>query len=98
MNAETHPATETISPAAVRPKLAPAAAPTDDRRLRRIGFVIVLVVFGGLGTWTMLAPLTSAAHAPGLVAVESYRKTIQHLEGGIVKTIDVRDGQAVAKD
>jgi epimerase transport system membrane fusion protein len=33
-----------------------------------------------------------------VISVESYRKTVQHLEGGIVKTIDVRDGQAIAKD
>lgn len=70
---------------------------TDDRRLRHIGFGIVLLVFGGLGTWAALAPLSSAAHAPGVIAVESYRKTVQHLEGGIVKTILVRDGETVAR-
>lgn len=42
-----------------------------------------------------MAPLASAAHAPGKIRVESNRKTIQHLEGGIVKTIAVRDGQHV---
>ena len=44
-------------------------------------------VFGGFGTWAVVAPLSSAANAPGIIAVESYRKTVQHLEGGIVKTI-----------
>lgn len=70
----------------------------DDRRLRWLGMLIVLIVFGGFGTWAMVAPLSSAANAPGIIAVESYRKTVQHLEGGIVKTIHVRDGQAVQKD
>ncbi len=60
--------------------------------------LIVLVVFGGFGAWAMLAPLSSAASAPGVIAVESYRKTVQHLEGGIVKLIHVRDGQTVTKD
>jgi epimerase transport system membrane fusion protein len=69
-----------------------------ERRMRRIGMAIVLVVFVGFGGWAALAPLSSAAHAPGMVAVESYRKTLQHLEGGIVKSIEVRDGQAVEKD
>ena len=73
-------------------------APADDRRFRWLGILIVLIVFGGFGTWAFLAPLSSAAHAPGVIAVESYRKTVQHLEGGIVKAIGVRDGQAVAKD
>jgi epimerase transport system membrane fusion protein len=70
----------------------------EERRMRRIGIAIVLVVFAGFGSWAALAPLSSAAHAPGLVAVESYRKTVQHLEGGIVRTLEVRDGDAVEKD
>ena len=69
------------------PSSAPERAPIDDRRLRRLGLIIVLVVFGGFGTWAVVAPLSSAAHAPGVISVESYRKTIQHLEGGIVRTI-----------
>ena len=71
---------------------------TDDRRFRRVGLLIVLSIFGGLGTWAALAPLDSAALAPGLIAVENYRKTVQHLEGGIVKEILVRDGENVLKD
>jgi epimerase transport system membrane fusion protein len=70
----------------------------DDRPVRRLGFVIVLLVFGGFGTWAALAPLDSAALAPGVITVENYRKTVQHLEGGIIRTIEVRDGESVAKD
>lgn len=73
------------------------ATPFDDRRLRWLGILIVLALLGGFGTWAMVAPLASAANAPGVIVVESYRKTVQHLEGGIVKTIGVRDGQAVQK-
>ena len=71
---------------------------TDDRRLRLLGIGVLLSVFGGLGTWAAVAPLSSAVLAPGLIAVESYRKTVQHLEGGIVKMIQVRDGELVTKD
>lgn len=71
---------------------------TDDRRFRRLGFLVVFAVFGGLGTWAALAPLSSAALAPGVITVENYRKTVQHLEGGIIKTIRVRDGDSVEKD
>ena len=53
---------------------------------------LFFVVFGG---WAALAPLKSAAIAPGVVAVESNRKTIKHLEGGIVAEIGVRDGDVV---
>jgi epimerase transport system membrane fusion protein len=69
----------------------------DDRPIRRIGYFIVLGVFGGLGGWAALAPLDSAALAPGVIMVESYRKTVQHLEGGIVKEIRVHNGDAVEK-
>ena len=71
---------------------------TDDRRFRFFGLIIVLSIFGGLGAWATLAPLSSAALAPGVIAVENYRKIVQHLEGGIVKTILVRDGDSVVKD
>lgn len=69
-----------------------------DRRLRRAGLIVILVIFGGFGAWALLAPLSSAAHGPGLVAVENYRKTVQHLEGGIVRSIAVRDGDLVTRD
>ena len=68
---------------------------TDDRRLRIVGLLILLVIFGVFGTWAAVAKLASAALAPGVVTVEGYRKTVQHLEGGIVKEILVRDGDLV---
>ncbi|WP_347336685.1 biotin/lipoyl-binding protein, partial [Bradyrhizobium manausense] len=49
----------------------------------------------GLGTWASLAPLESAAIASGVVESESSRKTIQHLEGGIISKILVSDGDIV---
>jgi epimerase transport system membrane fusion protein len=70
--------------------------PGDDRQLRFIGYAIVLAIFGGLGGWSALAPIDSAALAPGVVTVQSYRKTVQHLEGGIVRRLNVREGQQVA--
>jgi len=75
-----------------RPKL------SDDGPIRRQGLMLVLLVFGGFGAWASLAPLTSAALAPGLITVEHYRKTVQHLEGGIIRTIDVHDGDFVRQD
>jgi epimerase transport system membrane fusion protein len=69
---------------------------TDDRLERRIGLLILLAAVGGFGTWAALAPIDSAAVAPGMVAVEFNRKTVQHLEGGIVREILVREGARVA--
>ncbi len=59
------------------------------------GLIILTLFVGALGAWSVLAPLDSAAVAPGIVTVETRRKTIQHLEGGIVGEILVREGETV---
>lgn len=68
---------------------------TSDRRYRWIGFAVLFVTFGLFGGWAALAPLDSAALAPGVVTVKNYRKTLQHLQGGIVEAIHVTEGEAV---
>ena len=65
------------------------------RRLALGGSLLVGLFVIGTSIWAALAPLESAAHAPGVVEVESSRKTVQHLEGGIIGAILVRDGQKV---
>ncbi|AOE60756.1 HlyD family type I secretion periplasmic adaptor subunit [Pseudomonas corrugata] len=72
-----------------------SALPIDDLPARRIGYLMLLVTFGLFGGWASLAPLGSAALAPGVVTVKSYRKTVQHLEGGIVRELRVHDGDRV---
>ena len=69
--------------------------PTSDRGVRRLGMTIVLVTFGIFGTWAAFAPLDNAVLGTGVVTVQSYRKTVQHLEGGIVKELMARDGDLV---
>ena len=69
----------------------------DDVPFRRLGLWVIFWVFGVFGAWAALAPLNSAALAPGSIAVESYRKSVQHLEGGIIAAILVRDGDKVNK-
>lgn len=62
-----------------------------------VGMAIFLVfVVGGLG-WSVFAPLAEASIAPGVIKVEGNRRTIQHLEGGIVREILVRDGAKVTE-
>ena len=60
------------------------------------GLVVVAAMAGGFAAWSMLAPLESAAVAPGTVSLDSNRKTVQHLEGGIVREIAVREGEVVS--
>ncbi len=74
----------------------PVETPIDDHRgYGRLGFAAIALVFGGFGVWAALAPLDRAAVAQGQVAVESNNKPVQHLEGGIVREILVRDAQQV---
>ena len=61
-----------------------------------IGLAVVAAFFAGFGGWAAVATLESAAIAPGVVSVASNRKTVQHLEGGIVGEILVRDGDQVS--
>jgi HlyD family secretion protein len=72
--------------------------PTPFHRLRGVAWTGNLLIFGfvlGLGTWSTFAPLESAAIASGTMESESSRKTIQHLEGGLIKEILVTDGDVV---
>lgn len=59
------------------------------------GALAVLVGFGGFLTWGFTASLDSAALAAGTVMVESHRKTVSHLEGGILRDLLVKDGDLV---
>ena len=61
----------------------------------QVGLWMMAAVFGAFGLWAGLAPLESAALAPGYVVLDSNKKTIQHLEGGIVEDILVREGSRV---
>src|SRR4051812_33291990 len=67
----------------------------DHRGYGRVGFAAIALVFGGFGVWAAFAPLDKASVAQGQVAVESNNKPVQHLEGGIVREILVRDTQQV---
>jgi epimerase transport system membrane fusion protein len=71
---------------------------TDDSVIRNIGFGIIFVVFGVFGTWAFLAPIDGSALAVGVVKVKSYKKTVQHLDGGIVAELLVKEGDIVNKN
>jgi HlyD family secretion protein/epimerase transport system membrane fusion protein len=66
------------------------------RSARRLGYASAIILLGTLGGWASIAHLSSATLAPGIVSPDGHRKTIQHLEGGIVRTIHVREGDRVA--
>ena len=74
---------------------APVEAPTSTRRVVLAGLAVIVLTFGGFFGWAATADLSSAVIASGTVMVDSNRKAIQHLEGGIVRDILVRNGDLV---
>ena len=68
---------------------------TSMESAKRIGLTLFALVFGFFGLWAGFAPLDGAAFAPGTVTVKSYKKAVQHLEGGIVSDILVQNGDLV---
>ncbi|MEI9994578.1 MAG: HlyD family type I secretion periplasmic adaptor subunit [Rhizomicrobium sp.] len=84
---------ELVSP--VEESKDPDLAFMKARSIIGTGRLVILVFVVGFLGWAALAPLDSAVMAPGVIVVETHRKTIQHLEGGIVRDVLVKDGQTV---
>lgn len=68
---------------------------TNWRAYAVAGYALIVATFGVVGTWAAVARLDRAVISPGVVVAEGSRKVVQHLEGGIVQEVLVRDGQAV---
>jgi HlyD family secretion protein len=77
------------------PPPVPASPLARTRELVLAGSALIGVFVIGFGAWSVMAPLESAAVAVGSVVSESSRKTVQHLEGGIISAILVHDGDQV---
>ncbi|MEH2568860.1 HlyD family type I secretion periplasmic adaptor subunit [Bradyrhizobium sp. AZCC 2289] len=70
--------------------------PSDSiRRVALAGWLIIAIFFGGIGTWAATAPLNGAVVGNAVVKVDGNRKSVQHLDGGIVKELHVREGEKV---
>lgn len=67
----------------------------DDKSTRKFGYTVLFLTFGIFGVWAFLAPIDGAVLAQGFVAVKNNSKTVQHLEGGIVKSIVIEEGSKV---
>ena len=67
----------------------------DARGYIRFGAFCVLLLAGGLGGWAATAKLKGAVVSGGHLRVESQRQVVQHLDGGVVGEILVREGALV---
>jgi HlyD family type I secretion membrane fusion protein len=62
-----------------------------------VGTLAGLLLIGGCGGWAAMAELTGAVIAGGTLKIEQNLKSIQHLDGGIIGSIDVKEGDVIAK-
>jgi len=77
------------------PELGAAASKLPIWRPLRLALFIILFGLGGVFGWGAFAMIDSAVVAPGTLMVEGNRRNVQHLEGGIVGEVLVRDGTIV---
>lgn len=78
----------------------PTVSPVHQRRIRRrviIGCIFTCVFVFGLMGWAAVSTVTGAVAAPGVVKVENNRKSVKHLEPGIVRQILVHEGEHVKR-
>jgi HlyD family type I secretion membrane fusion protein len=88
-----------ISPVAspVAKTIAGDGAPNDSiKRVALAGWLIIAVFFGGIGAWAATAPLNGAVVGNAVVKVDGNRKSVQHLDGGIVKELRIKEGDKVS--
>lgn len=71
---------------------APPADPPRAPRLQIRTLALMVTAFVG---WSAMFPLDIASHSQGEVVVAGQVKTVQHLEGGIVRKLLVKEGQTV---
>lgn len=75
-----------------------SAVNTDSSRTIRHGMIVIILGFGGFLVWAGIAPLDEGVPTEGMVSLETKSKVVQHLTGGIVETVLVKEGDFVKKD
>jgi HlyD family secretion protein len=90
-------ATTTPKTAAAPHQPAPALVNVNFRRPVRFGLAMFCLLVFGIFGWMAFAPLSGATIATGSVVVKAKPQLVQHLDGGIVKAILVRNGDVVRK-
>jgi len=69
--------------------------PPRSRHLGRLGIAALVVGLLALLAWAALAPLDEGVPTQAMVAIDTKRKAVQHLQGGIVREVLVREGDEV---
>jgi len=67
----------------------------DEKHYARLGWIVLIIGFGGFMVWALFAPLDKGVAAQGTVITDGQRKTIQAPFSGVVEEIMVKDGDTV---
>jgi len=69
---------------------------TGTRTVALVGYLAILLFAGAFGVWAATAPLAGAAIVSGVIAAAGQNQVVQHLEGGIIRDIHIREGDRVS--
>lgn len=75
---------------------APPELTPQTRRPYRIALIALFVGFIGFVVWAAFAPLDEGVPTQGTVSIDTKRKPVQHLTGGLITEILVKEGQMVS--
>ena len=67
----------------------------DEKQYARLGWIVLIIGFGGFMVWALFAPLDKGVPASGTVITDGQRKTIQAPANGVVEAVLVKDGDEV---
>ena len=69
----------------------------SHHKISIFGFIIILLIFGGIIGWMIIAKVNLTIKAPGQIIVSNYKKTVASPKGGIIDKIYVKEGDYVKK-
>jgi protease secretion system membrane fusion protein len=70
---------------------------TNSDRAARVGLWTLAIGLGGFLVWASIAPLDEGVPTQGMVSIDTKRRTVQHLQGGMVEEVLVREGEMVTE-
>ena len=70
---------------------------TNSDRAAKVGLWTLAIGLGGFLVWASIAPLDEGVPTQGMVSIDTKRRTVQHLQGGMVEEVLVREGEMVTE-
>ncbi len=69
----------------------------EESKIKRTTTRLIVISFTAFSVWAVYAPLNDGVAVQGTVAVQGARKAVQHPNGGVVTTINVKEGERVTQ-